>query len=256
MHEETETGWFMPDWTVRDASLHGCNNRLHNSVKWDALWLNGSDALVLTKCASCRCRCSWQATADRSCGHLILTEYLRLFMLNKIREKETISSLSRYLVEKPGVVSIAHDRRKNSRDIKWRGDWRGLFSFRHITTRSANYTLTSTVSFNLIMSDIFGNCCRVMIKLWKCVARTLMIIRGGASSRNAQKFINVELLCDGRKIQRGRRAAPASRSKNNGMVRIECGRVRKLRTAKNAEKSKKPGNRGEWSEDGWNGVRG
>ena len=74
-----------------------------------------------------------------------------------------------------------------------------------------------------------------------------------------QKFINVELLCDGRarrKIQRGRRAAPTSWSKNNGIVRIECERVRKLRTAKNAEKSKKPGNRGEWLEDGWNGARG
>lgn len=88
MHEETETGWFMPDWTVRDASLHGCNNRLHNSVKWDALWLNGSDALILTKCASSRCRCSWQGTTDRSSGHLILTEYpgLSILTINKIRK--------------------------------------------------------------------------------------------------------------------------------------------------------------------------
>lgn len=60
------------------------------------------------------------------------------------------------------------------------------------------------------------------------------------------------ILCDGRdgKMQRWE-AAPASRGKNNGILdRIECGRVRKLRTAKNAEKSKKPGNRGEWLERG------
>lgn len=57
-------------------------------------------------------------------------------------------------------------------------------------------------------------------------------------ARRTQKFINKELLCDGRnngKVQRGRRAAPASRSKNNGeSPERECGRVRKLRTAKNA----------------------
>lgn len=73
--------------------------------------------------------------------------------------------------------------------------------------------------------------------------------------RNAQKFINAEIqyfVTDAtEKCSVGRRAAPTSRCKNNGILdRIECGRVRKLRTAKNAEKSKKPGNRGEWLERG------
>lgn len=76
-------------------------------------WLNGSDALVLTKCASCRCRCSWQGTSDRSRGHLILTEYLGLFMRNKIRKNNTRSFIVIFNSNVNNTYSLNWNMRNN-----------------------------------------------------------------------------------------------------------------------------------------------
>lgn len=47
MQEETETGWFMLDWTAGDGWLAATNNRLHNSLEWDMPCLNGFEGFCV-----------------------------------------------------------------------------------------------------------------------------------------------------------------------------------------------------------------
>jgi len=70
-----------------------------------------------------------------------------------------------------------------------------------------------------------------------------------------QKFISEELLRDGRARETQRARGVPFRRKNNGKVPASLASTEVLRTTKNAEKSKKPGKRGEWPGDGWNSAR-